>query len=598
PRAGTVAPGTGSGKRDTWKIRWRHACVPGRARGRSQPDARHLSRSPHARGRRAAAARRRAGAAGAGVADRPGHPLHRAERVERAAGRAGQGRHGPVLHLRVRAAVGVPGGVRGHVRRADAGQARAGAARGVGRRRAGRLAGLAGAQPAAHRGHAAGRLRLRPGGEPVRPARAAPGRHGRRHAGGARAAPARRAAAAAGRRARARAAAAAGGAGGGDRLRRTRRAAHARAPGGTGRDGRADHRRARPGRGDAAAGHRQLAAGTAMRQAHFVARHEREWEEFGRWLDARADSPRDARAARGWQGLRDEDMPARYRRLCQQLALALRRGYSPVVTARLQELMQRGHNALYRPASPRWRRALEFLVADFPRLVRAQRGCLWASAALFVASTVAMYLAVRWRPELVHSLFDPRQLAQFESMYDPAAPGARLGRDSGSDLAMFGFYIVNNVSIGFRTFASGLLAGVGSLAALVFNGVVFGAVAAHLQGIGHGDPFWRFVAGHSAPELSAIVVAGTAGLRLGLALVAPGRRSRRDALVESGKVGGKLCIGVFAMLLLAAFVEAFWSSIGSIPGPVKFAVGGALWVLVPGWLGWAGRGKDRGGRAR
>src|SRR3546814_5484693 len=96
-------------------------------------------------------------------------------------------------------------------------------------------------------------------------------------------------------------------------------------------------------------------------------------------------------------------MPARYRRLCQQLALARRRNYSPVVTARLQDLMQRGHNALYRPAPPRWRRALEFLLADFPRLVRVQRGCLWASATLFVVSTVAMYLAVRWRPELVRS---------------------------------------------------------------------------------------------------------------------------------------------------------------------------------------------------
>src|SRR3546814_6892093 len=92
-------------------------------------------------------------------------------------------------------------------------------------------------------------------------------------------------------------------------------------------------------------------------------------------------------------------------------------------------------------------------------------------------------------------------------MYDPAAAGAKLGRDSGSDLQMFGLYIANNISIGFRTFAGGLLAGVGSLLVLVFNGVMFGTVAAHLQGIGHGGPFWRLVVGHAAPELSAIVVA-------------------------------------------------------------------------------------------
>ncbi len=326
-----------------------------------------------------------------------------------------------------------------------------------------------------------------------------------------------------------------------------------------------------------------------MRQTHFVARHEAEWEAFGKWLDARAGSPRSARAARGWQGLRDEDVPAKYRRLCQQLALARRRGYSPVVTARLQELMQRGHNALYRPAPPRWRQALEFLLADFPRLVRAQRGCLWVSAALFTASTVGMYLAVHWQPELIHTLFDPVKLAQMESMYDPAAPDARLGRDSGGDLAMFGYYIANNIGIGFRTFASGLLAGIGSLLVLAFNGLVFGGVAAHLQGIGHGDPFWRFVVGHAAPELSAIVIAGAAGLRLGLDLVAPGQRSRLDALVEGGKVGGKLCVGIFVMLLFAAFVEAFWSSIGWIPAGVKYAVGALLWALVLGWLAFGGR---------
>src|SRR3546814_5056681 len=82
-----------------------------------------------------------------------------------------------------------------------------------------------------------------------------------------------------------------------------------------------------------------------------------------------------------------------------------------------------------------------------------------------------------------------------------------------------------------------------------------------------------------------------AGWGLGLGLVGPGRRRRIDALVEGGRIGGKLCIGVFAMLLFAAFVEAFWSSIGSIPGPVKFAAGGVLWALVLGWLAFAGRGE-------
>ena len=326
-----------------------------------------------------------------------------------------------------------------------------------------------------------------------------------------------------------------------------------------------------------------------MRQEHFVARHQDEWLAFEHWLDARAAHPRRARRDPAWRGLRDEHVPAAYRRLCQQLGLARRRGYSPQVVARLQALMQRGHDALYRPPLPRWRRAFEFFLADFPALVRAERGVMAAALVLFALPVVATFVAMQLRPELIHTLFDPAQLSEFEDMYDPAA--AKLGRESGTDLAMFGFYVFNNVGIGLRTFASGLVAGIGPVLALGFNGVMIGSVAGHLQVIGHGDPFWRFVAGHSPFELTAIVIAGGAGLRLGLDVLAPGRRRRIDALVEGGRRGALLCLGVFAMLVMAAFIEAFWSSIGWIAAPVKFGVGGALWIVVLLWL-WRG-GRDR-----
>jgi uncharacterized membrane protein SpoIIM required for sporulation len=328
-----------------------------------------------------------------------------------------------------------------------------------------------------------------------------------------------------------------------------------------------------------------------LKQEAFVARHQDEWNEFEAWLIARGDSPRQARAhQKDWQGLRDEDMPARYRRLCQQLALARSRGYSPQVVERLQGLTQRGHAAFYRAPPPQWRRALEFFLADFPRLVRAHRGCLLASLLLFTVPLVGSFVAVQVSPELIHTLHDPQQVAQFERMYDPDDAERRLGRESGSDVMMFGYYIMNNVSIGLRTFASGLLFGVGSIIVLLTNGLMIGSIAGHLQAVGHGDPFWRFVAGHAAPELTAIVLAGAAGLQLGLALLAPGRRRRVDALIDAGRIGARMCLGIFAMLVFAAFVEAFWSSIGWIPALVKYAVGATLWVIVLAWLTFGGRG--------
>jgi uncharacterized membrane protein SpoIIM required for sporulation len=200
-----------------------------------------------------------------------------------------------------------------------------------------------------------------------------------------------------------------------------------------------------------------------------------------------------------------------------------------------------------------------------------------------------MYVAIQVQPDLSSALFDPVQLAGYEQMYDPNDPERALGRDDGTDVAMFGHYIWNNISIGFRTFASGLLAGLGTILVLVSNGIIIGGVAGHLQAVGHGDPFWRFVCGHGSFELTAIVIAGGAGLRLGFNLVAPGQRRRADALVEAGRRGALLCAGVLVMLVVAAFIEAFWSSIGWMPAAVKYSVAAALWTAVFVWLFAGGR---------
>lgn len=327
-----------------------------------------------------------------------------------------------------------------------------------------------------------------------------------------------------------------------------------------------------------------------MRQEQFVARHQPEWQAFEHWLQIRGSSAREARGTRNTGEATDEDIPARYRRICQQLALARKRGYSPAVVDRLQGLMQRGHNLLYRTPAPRWRRAAEFLLADFPRLVRSEPGCMWAAAVLFAGPLLLMFMLLQYYPELVHGVMAPEQIAQLERMYDPSDPNHKLGRESGTDWQMFGVYIWNNISIGLKTFAGGLLAGVGALLVLVVNGISIGTAFGHLHQIGSGDPLWRFVAGHAPFELTAIVLAGGAGLRLGLNLIAPGRHRRIDALVAAGVKGARLCVGIAAMLLIAAFIEAFWSSTQSIPAAVKYSVSGVLWTLVFLWLWRGGRG--------
>lgn len=329
-----------------------------------------------------------------------------------------------------------------------------------------------------------------------------------------------------------------------------------------------------------------------MKQEVFQRQHQPEWEALTQWLKTRS-RPRHRDRQRDSEGMpSDVEFPALYRRVCQHLALAERRGYSALLIEQLQDLVHRGHLVLYRPPPPRLHRVVSFFTADFPRLVRSQWRAMSIAAVLFFVPFFLMIGLLQWRPELAHSLFGVEQLAQFESMYDPANSDNRLGRESGSDMVMFGYYILNNVSIGFRTFASGLLFGVGAIIVLVSNGIMIGGVAGHLTAIGYGEPFWRFVVGHSAPELLAIVIAGGAGLQIGFALIAPGRRTRGRALVEAGIIGGKLVLGVFAMLVFAAFIEAFWSSIGWMPNVIKFSVGGLMWLSILLWIARGGRGVE------
>lgn len=329
-----------------------------------------------------------------------------------------------------------------------------------------------------------------------------------------------------------------------------------------------------------------------MKQDDFLARYQAEWLVLELWLDVRARPGRKQRGQTGAAGLDDMDFAARYRRACQQLAIARRRGYSPLVLQRLEHLVQRGHEVLYRPPSLRLRRILDFFASELPRVVRRQRRFLLVSSLLFFVPLIGMTVLLQFYPELAHSVYPQHELAQMERMYDPSDRQHALGRESGTNLQMFGYYIFHNVAIAFQTFASGLMFCVGSIYVLVFNGVMLGTVAGHLTVIGYGGPFWRFVAGHSGPELSSIALSGAAGLRIGWALVAPGLLGRRQALVEAGREGAKIALGCFALLVLAAFIEAYWSSIGWMPSPVKFGFGIGLWLAIAYWLWRGGRDAD------
>src|SRR4051812_33740461 len=109
-----------------------------------------------------------------------------------------------------------------------------------------------------------------------------------------------------------------------------------------------------------------------MKQAPFEAAHAQEWRELEDFLESPKSNAFPA-----------EEMPARYRRLCQSLALAADRRYSPALVDRLNELALRGHHALYRNRGRQGQRVAEFMLSGFPALVRQEWRLVAAAAGLF-----------------------------------------------------------------------------------------------------------------------------------------------------------------------------------------------------------------------
>jgi len=285
-------------------------------------------------------------------------------------------------------------------------------------------------------------------------------------------------------------------------------------------------------------------------------------------------------------------LAALYRRACEHLALARARSYPAYIVDRLDRITTDAHQLIYRRRELGFASLTTFVARDFPRAVRTHLPYVLTSAAVFMLPTLILGLLVYWRPEMILSVVDATTASSFEDMYSPTARSIGRVRTASTDWVMFGYYIRNNISVAFQCYAGGLFAGLGSLFFLAYNGAFGGALAGFLTARGLSSTFYSFIATHSAFELTAIVLTGAAGLRIGHALLAPGRLSRLQSLVHATRNSVALVYGATAMLCVAAVIEAFWSSANWIAPAIKYAVAAVCWITVFGYFTLQGRRAD------
>ena len=194
---------------------------------------------------------------------------------------------------------------------------------------------------------------------------------------------------------------------------------------------------------------------------------------------------------------------------------------------------------------------LRFLLTGFPQLFRKNLRYFWISLILFVLPGFIAGLLVGIDENYVSYILPRDMLNQMEVMYSDESWGTRNSESSfgtGHGASMTGFYIMNNVGISFRCFATGIFFGIGTIFFLVYNSIVLGTITSYLIVKGHSDNFFNFVFAHGSFELTAIVIAGAAGLIIGHSLVRPGPYGMMASLKERGFVAIQLASGAAVML--------------------------------------------------
>ncbi len=240
-----------------------------------------------------------------------------------------------------------------------------------------------------------------------------------------------------------------------------------------------------------------------------------------------------------------------YQRTSSHLSYVRTYYRDPALTARLTGLVATAGSIVYGTRPKSLRAFGRFFTRTFP-------GALWHNRRFVGVAALLFYL-----PAIAIGAWLATSDKAVEAVGPPALREAYLNEDfesyySSQPASEFAAQVTtNNIQVGFLAFAGGVFLCVPTAFLLVFNGANLGVPAGLFAAAGQSGKFFGLILPHGLLELTAVVIAGSAGLRLGWSLIDPGDRPRRVALVEEGRRSVVLVLGLVATFLVAGLIEGF-----------------------------------------
>lgn len=289
----------------------------------------------------------------------------------------------------------------------------------------------------------------------------------------------------------------------------------------------------------------------------FISTHEPEWARLRKLARRRRLRPDEI-----------DELVERYERVSTHAAMA-RRFADRELTGRLSRLTAEAAAAVYGTRPRRWAAVRDFVVDTFPAALWHIRGAVAIAAAVFLVPAIALAVWVATTPEALEAL----GTEEFRQAYvDERFVEYYTEMDS---TVFFALVTTNNVQVGVLAFALGILAVVPTLSVLVANGLNLGVAAGLFGAVGDLRTLLVYLTPHGLLELTAVFIAGGAGLRLGWSWIDPGDRTRSGSLAIEAQRAMVVVVGLFAVFGVAGAIEGYVTGAESLPPWLRIGVGAA-----------------------
>ena len=240
------------------------------------------------------------------------------------------------------------------------------------------------------------------------------------------------------------------------------------------------------------------------------------------------------------------------------------------ITLYLNNLASAFHGRIYKNKRERWSRIITFWTCEMPQIMWEARKELLISFMLFVISVVVGVVSQWLDPEFSRLILGNAYVDMSLKNIENGTPMA-VYNNMPEDL-MFLQITTNNIKVSFMAFASGLLTSFATGLVMLQNGIMVGAFQTFFAQ--HGL-LWESTTAiwlHGTLEISAIIVAGAAGIAMGNGWLFPGTYSRLYSFRRGAMRGLKIVIGTVPLFCMAGFIESFLTRHTEFSDAVKLSI--------------------------